>query len=81
MAALTRFRVLAGNSQGGRAFVVSRPLNDNGEMEDPEMERELTPGQARSGIISGRIITILIISSLGAAVALGLAWMFFLGPR
>ncbi len=45
------------------------------------MERELTPDQARSGIISGRIITILIISSLGGAVALGLAWMFFLGPR
>ena len=45
------------------------------------MERELTPVEARSGVVSGRIITILIISSLGAAVALGLAWMFFLEPR
>ena len=45
------------------------------------MERELTPVEARSGVVSGRIITILVVSSLGAVVALGLAWMFFLGPR
>jgi hypothetical protein len=45
------------------------------------MERELTPVEARSGVVSGRIITILIVSSVGAVLALGLAWMFFLGPR
>lgn len=39
------------------------------------MQRELTPAEARSGIISGRIIRILIISSTAAAVALALAWL------
>lgn len=38
------------------------------------MERELTPVEARGGVISGRIITILIISTTAAVVALGLAW-------
>lgn len=38
------------------------------------MERELTPVEARGGVISGRIITILIISTTAAIVALGLAW-------
>lgn len=45
-------------------------------MEAP-MERELTPTEARSGVVSGRILTILVISSLGAVVALVLAWLFF----
>ena len=45
------------------------------------MERELTPVEARSGVVSGRIVTILLVSFLGAVVALGLAWMFFLGPQ
>jgi hypothetical protein len=45
------------------------------------MERELTPVEARSGVVSGRVLTILVISSVGAVAALGLAWMFFLGPR
>jgi hypothetical protein len=39
-----------------------------------ERERELTPTEARSGIISGRIFLILVISSVGAIVALALAW-------
>lgn len=38
------------------------------------MERELTPVEARSGVISGRIITILVISTTAAIIALGLAW-------
>lgn len=42
------------------------------------MERELTPVEARSGVISGRIIRILIISTTVAAMALGLAW--FISP-
>ena len=40
------------------------------------MERELTPVEARSGVISGRIVTILILSSVGAVAALALAWLF-----
>ena len=38
------------------------------------MERELTPVEARSGVISGRIFLILVISSVAAAAALGIAW-------
>ena len=44
------------------------------------MERELTPAEARSGVVSGRILSILVISSVGAIVALALAWLF-LFPR
>ena len=44
------------------------------------MERELTPVEARSGVVSGRIITVLALSSVGAVVALALAWLF-LFPR
>lgn len=44
------------------------------------MERELTPTEARSGIVSGRILSVLLISSVGAVVALALAWVF-LFPR
>jgi hypothetical protein len=44
------------------------------------LEREITPVQARGGIVSGRVVTILILSSIGAAVALTLAWLFLM-PR
>ena len=39
------------------------------------MERELTPVEARGGVVSGRIITILVISTTAAIIALGLAWL------
>ncbi len=39
------------------------------------MKRELTPVEARSGVVSGRIIRILIISTTVAALALGFAWV------
>ncbi|MDP2332532.1 MAG: hypothetical protein Q8M19_17725 [Reyranella sp.] len=39
------------------------------------MELERTPVEARGGVISGRIIRILIISTTAAALALGLAWV------
>ena len=42
------------------------------------MQRELTPVEARSGVVSGRVITILVISSVGAVLALALAWLFLL---
>jgi len=44
------------------------------------MERELTPVEARSGVVSGRILTILVLSSVGAIAALALSWLFLL-PR
>ena len=40
------------------------------------MERELTPVEARSGVVSGRILTILVVSSVGAVAALAFAWLF-----
>jgi hypothetical protein len=39
------------------------------------MKADLTPTEARSGVISGRIITILIISLVGVMVALGATWL------
>lgn len=39
------------------------------------MERALTPVEARGGGVSGRIVTILIISTSAAIAALGLAWL------
>jgi hypothetical protein len=44
------------------------------------MERELTPVEARSGVVSGRILTILVVSSVGAIAAMAIAWLF-LFPR
>jgi len=38
------------------------------------MRRELTTTQARGGVVSGRVITVLLVSFVGACVALGLAW-------
>jgi hypothetical protein len=44
------------------------------------MERELTPVEARSGVVSGRIITVLAVSFVGAVIALALAWLLIF-PR
>ena len=38
------------------------------------MESDLTPVEARGGVISGRIILILLISTTAAVLALGIAW-------
>jgi hypothetical protein len=35
---------------------------------------ELTPQEARSGVISGRVVSILIVSSLSALAALAAIW-------
>jgi len=40
------------------------------------MERELTPVEARGGVIRGRVIVVLVLSSVGAVVALALVWLF-----
>lgn len=39
------------------------------------MEQDRTPVEARGGVISGRVILVLISSFLGAVVALGLCWL------
>ena len=38
------------------------------------MQRERTPVEARGGVISGRIVTVLVISSVGAVIALWGVW-------
>ena len=38
------------------------------------MERERTPVEARAGVISGRVITVLAISFVGAVIAMAGAW-------
>lgn len=43
------------------------------------MQSERTPTEARSGAISGRVITVLVLSLLGAGAALGLLWAYVLG--
>lgn len=42
------------------------------------MQRETTPVEARSGVISGRVLLVLVSSFLGAVIALGLSWAFLL---
>jgi hypothetical protein len=41
------------------------------------MEPDLTPVEARGGVISGRVITVLIMSVGGALLALSCAWWAF----
>jgi hypothetical protein len=43
------------------------------KMEKP-MEKEVSPVEARGGIVSGRVITVLAVSCAGAALALVIAW-------
>jgi hypothetical protein len=38
------------------------------------MERELTPVEVRGGVISGRIVTVLVISFVGAVIAMVGVW-------
>jgi hypothetical protein len=50
-----------------------RSLHSSTLLEDA-MERELTPVEARGGVISGRVITVLAISFVGAVMALAGVW-------
>jgi hypothetical protein len=45
------------------------------------MERELTPVEARGGVTSGRILTLLVFSSVGAIIALAGLWTFLSMPN
>jgi len=38
------------------------------------MQRELTPVEGRGGVISGRIVTVLVISVVGAVLAMAAVW-------
>lgn len=45
------------------------------------MQREVTPVESRGGVISGRVILVMISSLIGAVIALGLAWALFIQPH
>ena len=45
------------------------------------MERELTPVEARGGVVSGRVITVLAISFLGTVIALAGVWAIIGMPQ
>ena len=40
------------------------------------MQPDVTPTEARGGVVTGRVITVLIVSFIGAASGMGLAWYF-----
>ena len=40
------------------------------------MQRELNPVESRGGVISGRVLLVLVLSFIGALIALGLSWAF-----
>ena len=42
------------------------------------MERDRTPTEARSGVISGRVTLVLVSSFGGAVIALVLCWLFLI---
>jgi hypothetical protein len=42
------------------------------------MQREITPTESRSGVVSGRVFLVLISSFVGAVIALGIAWALFI---
>ena len=55
------------NSDTIPAFASRTPLED-------ALERKLTPVDARGGVNSGRIVTVLAISFIGAVIALAGVW-------
>ena len=44
------------------------------------MQREVSPVESRGGVVSGRVVLVLISSFIGAVIALGLAWALFIRP-
>jgi len=42
------------------------------------MQRELNPVESRNGVISERVLLVLVSSFVGALIALGLSWAFLL---
>ena len=45
------------------------------------MRREIGPVESRGGVVSGRVMLVLISSVIGAVIALGLAWALFIRPH
>jgi hypothetical protein len=44
------------------------------EPSEGAMPRELTPVEGRGGVISGRIVTVLVVSCVGAVIAMVAVW-------
>lgn len=44
------------------------------------MERDRTPTEARGGVISGRVILVLLASLSGAVIAMAAIWYFYFSP-
>lgn len=57
------------------AGVVSATVSNQPKGPEVCMKADLSPTEARSGVVSGRVITVLIISLLGAMAALGVTWV------
>ena len=45
------------------------------------MRREISPVESRGGVVSGRVILVLLSSFVGAVIALGLSWALFIRPH
>jgi hypothetical protein len=45
------------------------------------MRREISPVESRGGVVSGRVMLVLLSSSIGAVIALGLTWALFIRPH
>ena len=41
------------------------------------MDRDRTPAEARGGVISGRVILVLLVSPNGSVIAMAAIWYFF----
>ena len=55
--------------------VVPQTVPDQQERLEVLMKADLTPTESRSGVISGRVITVLVLSLGGAILALGALWL------
>ena len=45
------------------------------------MRREISPVESRGGVVSGRVMLVLLSSFIGAVIARGLAWALFIRPH
>src|SRR5258708_24981177 len=54
----------------------SLPLSPPCPPTEAPMQRELTPVESRGGVVSGRVLLVLVASFIGALIALGLSWAF-----
>jgi hypothetical protein len=45
------------------------------------MRREINPVESRGGVVSGRVMLVLLCSVMGGIIALGLVWALFIRPH